>query len=471
MSGYTPAGNFAPTVEGPTGPAGPTGPTGPAGDDLPEGLAVALDFEREELLALDDAFLTARLDEWYQTAGAAVSPLRTEEGRGVYDLTLSGTVGGNWIRADAQNCVGGPRSFEVVAGPNYAGWICLETIGTGGAYLRSWYHLSTGTLGSTAGGAAIIDRQIQRVEGSMVRPFWRCRLTVDDVLGGVGCRVFSCDGDGSIVGLVHAGDPSIVFLAQYQNDPTYPERFGPATRLMQRRIERADCVGWRRFVHGWQGDPTRQPFYFNRATCEWGGYGYGTGGTNRADVGAFFGGASDNVDGSRWLELVGAAGVSELVRRYSDLGLPWAAYLVGRPLNLATAAARPVFALLADAGAGTARAEMCWFQLDRFHDRAAGCNVTATTDRQVFLAQYQGQDTRLNRYPALGGPAVDADLLTTLEPQPGVALERATIGGTPTGTDHPAIASDATLWGFYFGINQHTAAPLAWVAARHGVTP
>lgn len=461
MSGYTPAGNFAPTVQG------PAGADGVDGDSMPEGLAVAFDFEREELLALDDAFITPRLDDWDAAAGATVT-YSTEEGRGVYDLTLTGTVGGNWISSQPLNLAAGPRSFELVAGPAVTGWLLME-VATGAGVLRSWYNVSTGVLGGATVDARIIDRQIERVEPATSRPFWRCRLTVDATVGAPECRAYAVDGDGSTVGIVDAADPSLVFLAQYQNDPTFPDRFGPATRLIQRRIERVDCVGWRRFVHGFQGDPSRQPLYFNRDSCEWGGYGYGSGGVNAPDVGAYFGGASSNVDGSRWLEIIGAAGVVELVRRLSDLALPWTAYLAARPRDLVTAAARPLFGLYT--ALTTDRAELIYFLADRCHYGGIACNVTAREDRQLFVAQYQGQDRRLARLPLLGAPDIDADLISTLEPQPAAQLTRACLGGTPTGTDHPAIASDATIWGFYLGIDQHTAAPIAWIAPRHGVTP
>jgi hypothetical protein len=434
---------------------------------MPDGLAVAFDFEREELLALDDAFITPRLNDWEAASGAAVT-YSTEEGRGVYNMTLSGTVGGNWISSEPLNLAAGPRSFEMVAGPAVGGWLLLE-VATGAGALRSWYNVSTGALGSATVDARIIDRQVERVEPATARPFRRCRLTVDATVGAPECRAYAVDGDGSTVGIVDAASPTLVFLAQYQNDPAFPARFGPATRLIQRRIERVDCVGWRRFVHGFQADPSRQPLYFNRDSCEWGGYGYGSGGVNAADVGAYFGGASSHVDGSRWLEIIGAAGVVELVRRLSDLGLPWTAYLAARPLDLVTAAARPVFGLYT--GLLTDRAEMIYFLTDRCHYGSAANNVTATEDRQLFVAQYQGQDRRIERRPLLGAPDIDADLLSTLEPQPASILTRACLGGTPTGTDHPAIASDATIWGFYLGINQITAAPIAWIAPRHGVTP
>ena len=158
MSGYTPAGNFAPAVEGPPGPAGPPGPSG---DDIPDGLAVAFDLEREELLCLDDAFVTARLDEWTPSGGAA-AVFSTEEGRGVYDMTVTGTVGGCWLRDSAVNAVGGVRTLEVVAGPGVTGWLCLSVDGS--VPLRSWFNVSTGALGSASPSAEIINRQIERVE-------------------------------------------------------------------------------------------------------------------------------------------------------------------------------------------------------------------------------------------------------------------------------------------------------------------
>ncbi len=471
MSGYTPAGNFAPTVEGPAGTPGVDGvdgATGATGPWPPPELAIACDVTPASL-ALDNAWIEPDLEAaaWTRAAGASLT--WGYDASGWWDLTLTGTVGGNWLYAEAQNLIGGPRTFEVVAEALADDWLLIEVYGTASAVHRVWYDVANNAIG-TQSGAELVAVGVTIEDVTWGAHVWRrCRLTIDGSIDSTRMRLAAVAADASLEGSVGSG-ASLRFLAQ-ANLGHFPGLSGPTTRVVQRRIERVDSWGWLKQAGLSQlSDQLGAPFWYDPIRAEWGGEGPAEG----ESAGIYCGGYAEHA--SRWLEIV-ACGAADLCRTLQDGAATWAIFIDATidPAALPASPERwPLFAVIDDAAAEEAHALYATVSgvIGPAVLMRGAYALVQPTQRALYWALRRGDTTHVGIVDTGGMVAASYSLL---RPDPATEKTRCVVGGTPSGMGAELEAqSGMPIHGVYVATGRTLTLARAeelawWLATRAGI--
>jgi hypothetical protein len=478
VSGYTPAGNFAPTVEGPAGTdgvdglPGATGATGATGPWPPPELAIACDVTPASL-ALDNAWIEPDLEAaaWTKSGGTDLD--WGYDTCGWWDLTLTGTVGGNWLYAEANNLIGGPRTFEVVAEALADDWLLIEVYGTASAVHRVWYDVANNAIG-TQSGAELVAAGCTIADFTYAGHVWRrCRLTIDGPIDSTRMRLAAVAADASLEGTTGAG-ASLRILGQ-AHVGHFPELNGPATRVVQRRIERVDSWGWLQRAGLEQlSDTLAAPFWFDPLRAEWGGEGP----TEGESAGIYCGGYAEHT--SRWLDLVGPGGAADLCRMLQDGAAIWAIF-VDATIDADTLPVEPerwpLFALLDDLVA-VAEEQALFATVHGVVGPAVMMRHTYALvedppQRALYWAARFGVSTAAGKIDAGGSPA--AGSYSVLKPDAATEKTRCVVGGTPGGMGADLDArSGMPIHGVYVAIGRSLTRPRVeeiawWLATRAGI--